>query len=227
MPAFGLWKNKLLLTTLLLFFLENSTYLRVFIRSALEGSDFGWAYYAGLSRAGDTILARGVGLSGHTAFILANAFVVGLLLVMGLRRPDGVFRTALLAWTASALALQAWILFGANQELTHSRETLGQIALTVDWTSLIWPGLACLSALALWLRGLTHVSESNVGWTRTNSILLLCGAAVLVVAGALLNLGAQHGEWDFMGMGLIYAFLFMAFAGLAPWRSASSERANV
>jgi hypothetical protein len=224
MPAFGLWKNKLLLTTLLLFFLENSTYLRVFIRSALEGSDFRWAYYAGLSQAGDTMLAQGVGLSGHTAFILANAFVVALLLVMGLRRPDAMFRTALLAWTAAALWLNAWILAGANQELTHSRETLRQIALTVDWTSLIWPGLACLSALLLWLRGLSRRSEAEAAWAKANTILLVCSVAALVAAGLLLNFGAQHGDWDFIGMGLIYSSLFFMFVGLAPWQATTTTQ---
>jgi len=219
MPVFALWKNKLLLLTLLQFFLENSTYLRVFIRSALEGSDFRWAYYAGLSRAGDTVLAHGVGLSGHTAFILANAFVVGLLLVMGLRRADATFRTALLTWTAATLSLHAWILFGANQELMHSRETLGQVAMTVDWTSLIWPALACVSALLLWLRGLTRVDNIEAAWSKTNTILLACAAAALVAAGTLLNFGEQHGKWDFTGMGLIYAFLFLMFAALAPWRA--------
>lgn len=223
MPAFSLWKNKLLLTALLLFFLENSTYLRVFVRSVLEGSDFGWAYYAGLSQAGDTVLAQGVGLSGHTAFILANAFVVGLLLVMGLRRPDATFRAALMAWTAAALWLNAWIFLGANQALTHSRETLGQVALSVNWTSLIWPGLAFLSALLLWLVGLRRGAEAATVWAKPNTILLTCAVIALVGAAIALNFGAQHDNWDFVGMGLIYAFLVLMFAGLAPWRGATPQ----
>lgn len=214
---FLLWRDKLLLVALGLFFFENSTYLRVAIRSALEGPAFQWAYYAGVTHTGAMAMVRGRGFLGHADYILAQAFIVLLLLVMGLRRPDRIFSGALLAWTSIALGMNAWLLWVAGDRMSSTKDTLG-ITIPAGWTDLLWPGAAWLAAFALFARDLlTRRDAPAIVWTGTNTILLAGAALVLAISGVLMNLGGQHGQMDFMGIGLIYVALTLFLAGLSPW----------
>lgn len=215
---FLLWRDKLLLAALAFFFLDNSSYLRVVLRSALEGPGFQWGYFAGLTRDGDIAMVRGHGLLGHAEYIFAQAFIVLLLLVLGLRRPDRLFAGALFVWTSVSLCITVWVMLGSREPITVSRDTLGVVAAPADWGMIAWPAAAWLAATALFAREIfAPRAQAATAWTPTNNLLLLGGAAALVASAALLNLGAQHGAADFTGIGLIYLALMFLALGASPW----------
>lgn len=219
---FGLWRNKLLLVALTFFFVHNSSYLRVALRSLLEGSSFRWGYESGLYPDGRVMFANGIGLYGDLGYLTAHTFSVVLLLIMGLRKPDGLFRAALLVWTGLSVALYGWIVLVAGHTLTQSRETIGQVEAPVDLSVLIWPGAAFVSALALFARDLGRSSSVSTPMLPVNWLLLAAAAMAISAAGVVLNLGAQHGQADFAGMSLIYVSLMLLVAGLAPWTRSDS-----
>lgn len=220
---FVLWGDKLLLATIGLFFLAYSTYLRVVVRSLFEGSSFGWAYLAGLKADRAPAQVSGRGLEGDAGYILAQAFIVALLIVLCLRRPDRLSRLALLAWTSISLGLSIWVFGFSSEPITVSKETLGIVDVPAGLATQLWPGLAWLGALLLVLRDLAGKAPATATpWTGANTALMLLAALLLAASAALLNLGPQHGQADFLGIGLIYAALFLALGGLCPWADRKS-----
>lgn len=219
MPGrFLLGRDKALLATLGLLFMSHSTFLRVTLRAALEGPSFGWGYFNGLKANGAVAQVSGHGFQGDAGYLLAQAFIVTLLLVLGTRRPDGIWRLALLTWTSITLGLSIWVIGFSSETITVSKETLGMINVPAGMSLLLWPGLAWLAALLLVLRSAWRPAPVIAApWSAMNTGLMLLAGLTLVGAGLLLNLGAQHGGADFMGIGLIYIALVLGFAGLCPW----------
>jgi hypothetical protein len=214
---FALWQDKLLLVALGLFFFAQSTYIRVALRSAFEGSSFGWGYFSGLQRNGDIAMVRGEGFNGHADYLAAKAFIVILVLLLGLRRPDGIFRFALLAWTSLSLGVAAWVIAMSNEPITVSKETLGLVNVPAGVWLLLPPGLAWFAALFLFVRDWGRPAPAPA-WGLTNTVLLAAGGLALAASAVLLNAGPQHGQADFLGIGVMYLSLAFVLAGLAPWQ---------
>ena len=217
---FALWHDKLLLVTLGLFFFAQSTYIRVALRSAFEGPSFGWGYFSGLQRSGEIAMVRGEGFSGHTDYLAARAFIVVLVLLLGLRRPDGIFRFALLTWTSLSLGVAAWVITMSNEAVTVSKETLGLVNVPAGVWLLLPPGLAWLAAIWLFVRDWGQPVVAGAAWGLTNTVLIAAGILALAAAAYLLNAGPQHGSADFLGIGVMYLSLTFLLAGLAPWQEA-------
>jgi hypothetical protein len=165
----ALWNDKLLLLTLGLFFFAQSTYIRVALRSAFEGPSFGWGYFSGLQRNGDIAMVRGEGFTGHTDYLAAKALIVVLILLLGLRRPDGIFRFALLAWTSISLAIASWVISFSSEPLIVSKETLGLVNVPAGTWLLMPHGLAWLAALSICMRDWGRTAQDSAAWGVTNT----------------------------------------------------------
>jgi hypothetical protein len=214
---FALWHDKLLLVALGLFFFAQSTYIRVTLRSAFEGSSFGWGYFSGLQRSGEIAMVRGEGFNGHTDYLAAKTFIVLLILLLGLRRPDGVFRLALVLWTSLSLGIAAWVITMSNEAVTVSKETLGLVNVPAGVWLLLPPGLAWVAALLLFVRDWGRPAPASSAWGLTNTVLIAAGVLALAASAYLLNAGPQHGSSDFLGIGVMYLSLTFMLAGFAPW----------
>lgn len=213
-----LWRDKLLLITLVLFFYSYSSPIRVVVRSLLEGREFKWAYYAGVTPDGKAAVAHGEGLYGHFDYVLLNAFAIVWLLCMGLRQPDSFFRCALVAFTSIGLASAIWLELGIEGNLQVGKETLGLEGLSFLWSELFPTFLAWSSASALLIWGICRETIlPRPAWTPLNKWLLAAAAVILGLAALLLNFGEQHGWVDFNGIGMIYLALILFLIGMSPW----------
>lgn len=214
----ALWNDKLLLLTLGLFFFAQSTYIRVALRSAFEGPSFGWGYFSGLQRNGDIAMVRGEGFTGHTDYLAAKAFIVVLILLLGLRRPDGIFRFALLAWTSISLAIASWVISFSSEPLIVSKETLGLVNLPAGTWLLMPHGLAWLAALSICMRDWGRTAQDSAAWGVTNTVFVATAILTLASSAYLLNAGPQHGSADFLGIGIMYLSCMFLLAGFAQWQ---------
>ena len=221
-----LWTDKLLLLSLLAFFYAYSTFVRVAIRAAFEGPEFTWSYYSGVRTDGSLAIASGAGLFGHTSFVLTSAFAVVWLLCMGFRRPDRFFQTAMFAWTSIGFGVGVWLTHQFGDSLTTDKQTLGLSGLSLLWTDLLPSFIAWLLAVAVAVRGsLGPRAEASAGWERVNGWLLGAFAVLMSAAAIVLNLGPQHGQADFNGMGLLYLAFFSFMLGISPWEASEPEAA--
>lgn len=220
---FLLWRDKLLLATLLALFNGGSTYLRVLLRALIEGREFTWSYYAGLAADGRPAMVSGAGLSGDLAYLLLSAAVMIWLLWAVSRRPDRLTLAALVGWSSLELGKAVWITALSAERPTISMETIGVVNAPLAWFSLPPLGIAWLLSVALLLRGRRDDSSEPLAWTRLNTVILLVGAVALGAAWPVMNLGPQHGQFDLLGLGLIYLGLLACLLGIAPW-AASGKR---
>lgn len=224
---FALWRDKLLLLTLLAFFYAYSSPVRVAIRAALEGRDFSWGYTSGITPEGKIAMAWGKGLQGHTDYILHAAFPVIWLLCAVMRRPDRFVQAALVGWTSIGLGVGLWLGFSLGDSLTSSKQTLGLTGLSYMWMEVLPAAVAWLLALALFVRGPSQAQqEARSVWLRINTMLITCAAGFMLLSAFLLNAGPQHGNADFHGVGMMYFALIFLMLGVAPWEKRSAPVAD-
>jgi hypothetical protein len=217
---FLLWRDKLLLLSLLALFNSGSTYIRVLLRSALEGPEFKWSYYAGVRSNGKPAMVSGEGLFGHTDALLISAFAVLWLLWAVSRKPDRFSVAALAGWNSLQLGSAVWLAASFGDSLRVSKETLGIVDVSFAWFSLpplaiAW-GLSTALLIRTWRRG---EPERGATWTRLNTGFAAVGAGACLLSGLLLNSGVQHGIADVLGLVLIYLGLFVFLLGITPWES--------
>jgi hypothetical protein len=204
--------------TLAAFVLLHSSQVRVALRAVIEGSAFSWSYVSGLTLDHALATSSGRGLSGHTDYLLAQAFVAIWLLAMGLRRPDRFFQPGLLAWNSIALGMALWLDANVGDTLRVEKQTLG-ISLPHFWANVFPAAVAWSLALIFVLRNWRRPEPPVARWTRRNTLFAGIAVILLLATAVLLNLGPQHGTWDRAGIGTLYAGLFAAMAALARWRS--------
>ena len=212
-----LWRHKLLLGALLALLNAQSTYLRVLIRSVIEGPAFQWGYPVGV-RDGEAVMASGRGLLGHADHILVHGLVVAWLVWAGCRRADRAFRVALFGWTSIMLGLEVWFAATFGADMLVNKETIGLVNVPAVYIVLPPVALTWLLALCLLVQNRPDAALPVAGWTRLNTAFLGLGGLLLAGAAVMLNLGAQHGGGDLAGIVLIYMALTAAFLGLSPWK---------
>lgn len=216
---FTLWRDKLLLVTLIAVFITGSTYIRVLLRSLLEGPAFRWSYYAGVLDSERAAVASGHGMFGHTDILLINALVVLWLCWAASRRPDRFVVTALAGWTSLQLGSAVWLASQLGDDLRVSKETIGLIDVSFAWTTMPPLIVAWLLSMVLMVRTLTRHADpvKDAPWSVVNTACmataLACGAGVAFA----LNMGPQHGAGDLAGIVLMYMGLCAILLGLAPW----------
>lgn len=214
-----LMDDKLLLASLLALFLAGSSYVRVLLRSVVEGPVFQWSYFGGVGAAAPATV-QGQGLIGHTDTILVGAFAVIWLLWAVSHRPDRFMVAALIGWNSLQLGSALWLAARFGDELRVSKETIGLIDVSFAWFTLPPLVLAWVLSVVLGLRTWRRADPASTpSWTRRNTALALVAAAALAGSAVALNLGAQHGPGDFAGVGLMYVGLLAMLLALAPWRA--------
>tara|TARA_R110002124_G_C8934326_1_gene512245 strand:+ start:1540 stop:2217 length:678 start_codon:yes stop_codon:yes gene_type:complete len=216
---FSLWRDKLLLLSLLALFNAGSSHIRVLLRSLLEGADFRWSYYVGVRNGERPAIASGQGMFGHTDTILIGSLVLLWMLWAVSRRPDRFMVTALAGWTTLQLGSALWLAAQLGDDLRISKETIGLINVSFAWVIVPPLIISWLLSMALLVRTLLRRSEpaAAASWTPVNTVSLAVAAGGLALSGVALNFGVQHGAGDLLGIGLIYASLFALMLGLAPW----------
>jgi hypothetical protein len=224
---FLLWRDKLRLLCLLALFTAGSTHLRVVLRSALEGREFQWSYYAGVRPDGKAAMISGEGLFGHVDALLVSAFAVLWLLWAVSRKPDRFTVTALAGWSTLQLGSALWLAANLGDSLRVSKETIGIVDASFAWFTLPPLAVACLLSAALLLRTWRRADPPPASpWTRLNTALLAVGAGACALSALLLNGGAQHGTADLLGLILMYLGLLAFLLGLSPWGGASAPGAQ-
>lgn len=216
---FPLWRDKLLLATLLALFLTGSTYIRVLLRSLLEGPGFLWSYYAGVRSSDTPAIVTGHGLFGHTDTLLTGTFVVLWLMWAASRRPDRFTTTGLLGWTTLQLGSAIWLAAHLGDDLRVSKETIGLINVSFAWTSMPPLVIAWMLSAALWVRTMIRRADPgpDVPWSKPNTGCLILSAVAFGASAFALNAGVQHGPGDLAGIVLMYMGLTMLLLALAPW----------
>jgi len=224
---FLLWRDKLLLVSLLALFNSGSTEIRVALRSLVEGHSFLWSSYAGVTRDGAAARISGAGLYGDAEPLLVGAFAVIWLLCAGLRRPSFGFAAAFAAWATIKLAVAIWLTAQLGEDLRISMDTIGIRNAPMAWLTL--PPLILtwlLSATLLFRNWNRSGSPGPAAWTSLNTTLLAAAGGALLTSWLALNFGSQHGPGDLVGVALVYVGLLSILLGLAPWerRHSASDR---
>lgn len=221
---FPLWRDKLLLVTLLAVFTTGSTYIRVLLRSLLEGPGFLWSYYAGVKSSDAPAIVSGHGMFGHTDTLLFGAFVVLWLIWAASRRPDRFVITALAGWTTLQLGSAIWLASQLGDDLRVSKETIGLVNVSFAWIVMPPLVLAWLLTAALWVRTMMRRADPgpDARWIMPNTACLIAAVIGCGAAAIALNMGEQHGAGDFAGIVLMYLSLTALLLALAPWERKSA-----
>lgn len=216
---FPLWRDKLLLVTLLALFTTGSTYIRVLLRSLLEGPGFLWSYYAGVKSSDTPATVSGHGMFGHTDTLLIGAFVVLWLIWAAGRRPDRFIITGLLGWTTIQLGSAIWLASQLGDDLRVSKETIGLINVSFAWTTMPPLVIAWLLSAALWVRTMMRRADPgpDAPWSTPNTVGIITAVIGCGASAFALNMGAQHGPGDLAGIVLMYLSLTALLLALAPW----------
>lgn len=185
------------------------------IRCLMEGPAYSWGVPLFFW---DT---HGSGLTGDFWTLPVQAGLGTLLLYLGLRHPSRFSYWFL----AIVLALYAvsWFMayFLSPEDLAFRGESLG-VEFNIGLAGALYSAIAAIFAVlgARFEYALDRPRPVHP-WTRTNTILLGLGLAVLPVQAILFNLGPQHGEADALGVYVTLAqwgLVLLALVANRPYR---------
>jgi hypothetical protein len=178
------------------------------LRGVMDGPSYEW----GASLLG--VRFAGTGTGGDYWFVLLNAALAMALLVLGWRRPNGIFRVALIGWLTLALADTLFSVAAAPEAFRLRGDTLGiHVSLAVAAPAF---GAAMLAIAAWWVSKAPPLPVPPLA--RANFVLLATAAALLPVQYMLLSSGRGQETEDVVGVLLTIAGWTLFSFGLGLWR---------
>lgn len=189
---------------------------RLTLRAPMQGERFSWDY-AGLG---------GQGATGGYVFVVLLSAIGLMMLTLGWRAPNRIFRWAVLVW-AFLLFLSSAAIVLTEPGIVVTAETLG---IEIPYAWFIFPFDTIYAAITfIWFlrerRGVMRRRQKfeRPEWNRLNTVFLILAVLFIPLEYVCFNAGELHGTMDQVAVALTFIQYIFINLALVPWKRRSTE----